>query len=50
MKELGKTWAFIVLILGILLLLKDLNVWPGFTIQPWTLVFLVFGLIHSFKK
>ena len=34
----------IVLILGILLLLKDLEVWDFWGISAWTLVFLIVGL------
>lgn len=49
MKELGKGWAAIILILGILLLLNDFAVF-NFAIQPWTLVFLLIGLIKIFGK
>lgn len=48
MEKLGKTWAVIILILGILLLLNDLNAFV-FKVQPWTLVFLLVGLIKLFK-
>jgi len=37
-------WGLLILILGVILLLRDLNVWAFWDIQPWTLVFLTIGL------
>ena len=38
-----KWWGLLVLVLGILLLLRDLGVWAFWNIDAWTLVFLVIG-------
>lgn len=46
--EISKGWALIILVLGILLLLGDLAV-INFPIGPWTLVFLLIGLVKTFK-
>ncbi|MBU0536201.1 MAG: hypothetical protein KJ922_01295 [Nanoarchaeota archaeon] len=37
-------WGVLVLILGVLLLLRDIGIWTFWGIQPWTLIFLLFGL------
>jgi len=44
----GKTWGIIVLILGILFLLVDLEVWTFFGIKWWTVVFILLGVAWSF--
>lgn len=44
---ISKGWAAIILILGILMLLSDFKV-INFPISPWTLIFLIIGLIKLF--
>ncbi|MFC1753440.1 hypothetical protein ACFL96_08610 [Thermoproteota archaeon] len=39
-----KLHAAIILILGILLLIRDLGYWDIWNIQPWTLAFLLVGI------
>jgi hypothetical protein len=50
----GHKWvAIVVLVVGILFLLRDLNVWNFFNIQWFTVLFVLFGLmglIHPMKK
>lgn len=48
-RKCKKMSATLVLIVGVLLLLKDLNVIGLAGIQPWTFVFLLFGLIGCAK-
>jgi membrane-bound ClpP family serine protease len=47
---MSKSWGIIVLILGILFLLQDLNVITFWTVGPWTIVFLVVGLMVVLKE
>ncbi len=35
-------WLF--LIVGLIMLLQDFGVWSWWTIQPWTVLFLIIGL------
>lgn len=48
--KLSKNWAILILILGIIMLLQDLAVISWWTIAPWTLVFLLIGLVKVFDK
>ncbi len=49
-QKLSKNWAILILILGIVLLLKDLGYANWWAIAPWTLVFLLIGLIKVLGK
>lgn len=42
--------GIVVLVVGILFLLKDLNVWGFWGITPWTAVFVLVGLAMMCKK
>ncbi len=45
------TWcAWIVLIIGIIYLLKDLGVWTWWPFEWYTVLFVLFGLGTVFKK
>ncbi len=48
--NMSKNWAIIILILGILFLLQDLSVISFWTFGPWTIVFLVLGLMGTLKN
>ncbi len=39
-----KWLAWAILIIGLILLGQDLGFWRFWTISPWTIIFLVFGL------
>tara|TARA_Y100000310_G_C20410355_1_gene681653 strand:- start:617 stop:826 length:210 start_codon:yes stop_codon:yes gene_type:complete len=43
----GKTAAIVFLVLGVLFLLSDLNVWTFFggTLKWWTILFLIMGIL-----
>jgi membrane-bound ClpP family serine protease len=43
-------FGIIILIIGILFLLRDLNVWNFWNIQGWTMVFLLIGLLMFFTS
>ncbi|MFH1072831.1 MAG: hypothetical protein V1743_05365 [Nanoarchaeota archaeon] len=43
-KHCGGWCASIILILGILFLLRDLNVWNFWNIQWWTALFIIMGI------
>jgi len=49
-RVMKKLLGLVVLVLGVLLLLRDLNVWDFWAIQPWTLAFLLAGLVISIKS
>jgi hypothetical protein len=46
----GSCMGWTVLVAGILFLLKDLNVWNFFGIQPWTIVFILIAMIMIGKS
>jgi len=41
-----KCGGIIFLVLGILFLLRDLNIWDFWNIQWWTALFLLAGVVH----
>jgi membrane-bound ClpP family serine protease len=43
-------FGMFVLIVGVLFLLRDLNVWHFWNIQGWTVVFLLAGLLMFFSS
>ena len=46
----GGFWWWLVLIVGVLFLLRDLGFWSFWNIQPWTAVFVLLGLAKLGKK
>jgi len=46
----NSTWAIVILIIGILYLLQDLGTITFWTFSWWTVVFILCGLMHLFKK
>jgi len=45
----SKCWGWLLLIVGVLLLLRDLGHWDFWNVQGWTLAFLALGLIKLCK-
>ena len=43
-EKCAKMMAVLVLLVGVLFLLRDLNVWQFWNIQWWTVIFLLIGL------